>query len=368
MGLGWTSTATSLPVVTLATVAGSVDVVAQDGPRVAWLFGDGRGGCDKLAVQNLDTGRRSTVVQSRAGMPDGASCADVTDAGELALAGERALWSARWSGNSEYMTLWEGSVSRAGRAFLYSAYDGIGGGAQYRGIAGSGTTLVYAVTNWTSTDGCPNYESNGGWCPAVRSASPIRRLDERGAAHDVAGSTAGAKLAASGSLVASASGRRISVRRTQTGAIRGFAMASRAPDALAISGATLAVAVGSKIEIYDWRTHKRLLQANVGSRPSSISLSRSRLVWGFNNGDGCREHLNGGGCSLGSARSCAHVCAIWTMNLSDRRHQLVATPKLDPFNVTIVGNRIVWLENNYKRTNDELHPVEGYVRMLRLPR
>jgi hypothetical protein len=54
------------------------------------------------------------------------------------------------------------------------------------------------------------------------------------------------------------------------------------------------------------------------------------------------------------------------MNLQTHRRSRIATPALSPYNVTIVGDRVVWAENQYKKVDIEFRAVRGYVRMIRL--
>ena len=66
---------------------------------------------------------------------------------------------------------------------------------------------------------------------------------------------------------------------------------------------------------------------------------------------------------------CNGFCAISVLDLSTGRRRVVARPKFDPFDVTIIGRRIVWGENKYvaQRNEPDLRPARGYVRMLQLP-
>jgi hypothetical protein len=367
------------PVATLASFAGSLEAVAQDGARVAWLHGDGKAeSCDTVTIQNLSARGSTTITQSNSHISDLAACANVGNAGDLALAGSRVLWSSLAWGNSQYLTVWSGSRAQpAGRAILYSTYNGRDGGAQYRGMAGSAATLVYAVTDWKATDACRNYEQNGGSCSAIRQPSPIRRVDQEGGTHDVTSSDAGDAIAASGDFVATVRGAHIVVLKTATGARVGavtitscapFVLCStseRSPG-LALGPTMVAIASGSAIQVYDWHTHHLIRRVRLDHPPSRISLSGNLLVWGTSNADECRS-ARGGGCSFFPRPSCNQVCAVWVLNLSTGRRFVAARPRLGPFDVTIVGRRITWGENEYRTKNDELQPVHGYVRVLRLP-
>ena len=77
------------------TVRGTIEALAQDGTRIAWIE---RGKCgDSLRVLNLSTGRRWTLRK-----PFGTPCGDVSDRlyPSLAIAGTRVLWAEASSGNS----------------------------------------------------------------------------------------------------------------------------------------------------------------------------------------------------------------------------------------------------------------------------
>ena len=132
----------------------------------------------------------------------------------MALAGTRALWAARGFGNSEYLTMWYGStLAGSGHALFYGVRDSLSGGVQYRGIAGSGQTLVYAAVDWKEpTPLCPDYERNGGYCAPVAAPSPLRRVEGAGKIVPIPGSKVGDALAAHGSTVAASYGSRIKVR------------------------------------------------------------------------------------------------------------------------------------------------------------
>lgn len=369
--------ATVSPVLTVASVVGSVDAVAQDGSRVAWLSGNGRadGGCDELTIEDLSTRARTIVIQANARIADGAACAAADNARDLALAGTQALWSSWSHGNNEYLTLWFGSASRpAGRAILYSARGGLDSGAHYRGLAGSAPTLAYAVTNWESTSKCARYEQNGGWCPAIRRPSPVRRLDERGRAHDVPRSDAGDGIAASGGLVATVRKRRITVADARTGARVGSAVISSCSPVSCDSGegstpvalgrTMVAVVSGFAIEVHDWRTHRLVRRVRLASLPTNIALSGNLLVWGTSSRYACRVR---DWCPTRPTSPCARICAVWVLDLATGRPRVVARPELDPFDVTISGRRIVWGENEFVVKDHEVRPVRGHVRMLELP-
>src|SRR4051794_5449203 len=98
LGIAATGNASSPPLAAIASVAGSVDGVAQDGPWVGWLIGDGYEGCDRVALRNMVTGA-TFVIQQRTRKDDRAFCSRVFSPGDLALAGSHALWSARGSGH-----------------------------------------------------------------------------------------------------------------------------------------------------------------------------------------------------------------------------------------------------------------------------
>jgi hypothetical protein len=347
------------------------------GPRVAWLSGTGKNDtCDKVILENLSTRARTTITQSEEGASELVSCARVDSAVQLALAGTRALWSSVNQGNSQDLTLWSGgSTQLAGRAILASTYHNGGGGMQYRGIAGNGKTLVYALINWTRTSDCPEYEQTQ-VCNDVRGPSPIRRVDQQGGVRNVSPSNVRDGIAASGEFVASIRGPQIVVLRTSTGAQVGSAVigARCCNNALetplrgipvALGSKLVAVAVGSTIEVYDWRTHAHVRRVQLSERASGFALSGTLLVWATGQYD-CRAFAELLGCY--KPTPCNRACSISVLDLSTGSRRVVAHPTFDPFDLSIVGRRIVWGENEYAgKSSFELRPVHGYIRMLRIP-
>ena len=369
----------ALPVVvTVASFAGSVDAVAQDGASVAWLKGDGRfGDCDKVAIENLVTHARTLITQSPINAAsDLASCAHAGSAVQLALAGRRALWSSVDVGNSQYMTLWSGSSQqRTGRAILASTWNGTVTGGQLRGIAGNADTLVYAVSNWKAIADCPAAQL-GTPCNAVAQPSPIRRVDQQGAIHDVPRSDVGYGVAAWGELVATVREGRIVVLRARTGAqvgsvaINGCCGKAHELEPtgirMALASRTVALLRRRTINVYDWRSRRHLARVilALAIRLLGVLSERNAACLGNKQND-C--HPRSGGCAR--MTPCNGFCAISVLDLSTGRRRVVARPKFDPFDVTIIGRRIVWGENKYvaQRNEPDLRPARGYVRMLQLP-
>ena len=101
----------------------------------------------------------------------------------------------------------------------------------------------------------------------------------------------------------------------------------------------------------------------VSQSPKSFGLSGSLLAWTTTQYD-CRP--NRGGC-WEPPEPCKRLCAISVIDVRTGRRSVVARARFDPFDVTIVGRRIVWGENAYTGKGDAFRPVHGYVRMLRLP-
>jgi hypothetical protein len=363
-------------VLDVASFRGQVTAVAQDGPRVAWTQ------CGSVVVKNLVT-RRAPIAMGDGKPALRQSCADElvfeNQTFDLALAGTRALDVSISRGNSEYLSLSILGIGKPAHSIFESKpyHDG-DGGQQYRGIAGNGSTLVYGVVNWTSVDTCPDYERTQS-CPAVRNPSPIQRVDQSGNVRDVPGSEMGDLLAASGNLVATLRGERITVFNARTGARVGSATISCAPllhcrgdqrpTALALGPTRVALVVGwarSAIRVYDWRTHRlvRNVQLPRAIRPSSISMSGALVAWGTCSTGYCpvypAGHEAAGACPVG-------LCAIWILDLTTGRRRSVAQLRFDPLGVTIIGRRIVWGENQYRTAAGSLLPLRGYVRMLQLP-
>jgi hypothetical protein len=314
-------------VITLASFGGSLEAVAQDGPRVAWLHGGPHTDCDNITVENVVTGRRSTIEQDPSSRGYG-FCANMTLGGGLVLAGTRALVSAQAAGNSEYVTLWYGTVSHpAGRVIFNGSYTDYDGGEKYRGMIGDGPTLVYAVEKWTNR---------------TRNVSPLQRIDQHGVATDVPGVEAGLQVAASGAFLATRVGGHVVVLNARTGRRVGSARVSSTRGALSLGPRLIAVSAGSVVEVYDWRTHQLVQRTRLDRAPLMVWLTGGRLAYRVDKD-------------------------VWLMDLATRSQRVVATLKPDVFGVSVKNERLVWGENDYKENEfGGLVAKRGYVRMLRL--
>ena len=253
--------------------------------------------------------------------------------GDLALAGTRALWSARGFGNSEYLTMWFGStLAGSGHALFYGYRDSLSGGVEYRGMAGSGRPRTPPSTGRTHRQTVPT-------SPAQRRRRALslfprrpRCVDGGGTIVPIPGSKVGDAVAAYGTTAAVSYGRRITVINSRTGATVGSAIATQRVSALALGPSIVAALTGSAIEIFNWRTHRAVRRTIVRPTPTQISLSDSTVVWAR-------------GADAGEDCPATHRCGIWALNIVDGRLYAVVRTNLFPFDASISGRRIIWGES-----------------------
>ena len=161
----------------------NVAAFAQDGQTLAWFAGGPK--CNVVHLQSLANGAAYDLPKQTA---RNVTCKFVwthDQPVQLALAGVHALWSLPQDTplSLDYL-LGAGLASndRAERRLLEAAHNSRGVGQWLGGIAGSGTTLAYAVTSvdWEDEAGCLagtgpcTLTKSGGGVYVVRGRQPVR--------------------------------------------------------------------------------------------------------------------------------------------------------------------------------------------------
>ncbi len=156
---------------------------AQDGQTIAWFAGASR--CNIVHLQSLQFGVGYDLPKQTARNVTCKFAWSHDQPVQLALAGVRALWSLPQSSPLPLDYLLGAGVSpndRAERRLLEVAHNTRGVGQWLGGIAGSGTTLAYAVTSvdWDDEAGCLagtapcTLTKSGGGVYIVKGRQPVR--------------------------------------------------------------------------------------------------------------------------------------------------------------------------------------------------
>jgi hypothetical protein len=170
------------PITLWSVPHGSVKAFAQDGQTIAWFAAGPT--CNVVHLQSLQFGVGYDLPRQT---EHNVTCKFVWSRDhpiELALAGGHALWSLPQSSPLPLDYLLGAGVSaseRAERRFLEAAHNTRGVGQWLGGIAGSGTTLAYAVTSvdWEDEAGCLagtapcTLTKSGGGVYVVRGRQPV---------------------------------------------------------------------------------------------------------------------------------------------------------------------------------------------------
>src|SRR6478672_13596088 len=144
-GVAHTAPATPKPQTLYVRPHGEITAFAQDGPLVAW-FAKGKP-CNTVHVLSLANGLQ--VPLPTQGAAHNVTCKwDVRSTVGLALAGTSVLWTLRESAPIPFDYLVSAAVAdQKERRFQEVAHTKRGSGLWLGGIAGDGSTLVYAVAS-----------------------------------------------------------------------------------------------------------------------------------------------------------------------------------------------------------------------------
>jgi hypothetical protein len=325
---------------TLVLASGPIAAFAQDGGRIAWASVEAGRSCPWLVRVRVLARRFQDAVNGRSGP----TCRHPTgfEAGEteLALAGDRALWTLREAGNFTYVRVVSGALSASSDRLLEELVfdNGNGDGEHLAGLAGDGSSLVYGTVT-VRLQGPQDCELNG-TCKAVLAGGGIVRVQGgstrpgRGAPPPVALAVAGRRVAlavagAVGLRIAPAATPRIEVRDLASGNLVGaFELAGRRLRGLALSGDFVAVltsvrgsrGVVTRIERYSHRGERIATRTVDTGTAAGLSASGSRIA--FRVGRSIRILDTGSGDIAEVARAAA-----------------------TPIGLSIEGRRVAWAEN-----------------------
>ena len=316
---------------TLVHAKGPITGFAQDGGRIAWQSVEASNRrCPYLVRIRTLAAKKQTAVVRAGGLTCRFVGQDIAPGPQgFALAGDRAIWLLRESGNNQYIRLVSGSLRaprdrQVGNQFIYSNADS----SNYALLLGDGGTIVaaYYRAAQEDTEEC----NDAGNCRYLVSEGGLFRLAGLRLVR-VRGTPPAALAALSGSRVAivtigrpgeelDRSMRNVEVRDVRSGTLRGRFLARSEVRAIAVGGSTVAALTSRTIDRYT--VSGRL----VGSTPvpartaPELSMSESRIVYRVGR-------------------------SIRTIAATTGPSTVVATAKQEPGGLSIEGNRIAWAEN-----------------------
>lgn len=317
---------------------GPIEAFTQDGQTIAWFAAGAK--CNVVHLQSLQFGVGYDLPSQTS---RNVTCTFVWSRDqpvELALAGGHALWSLPQAAPLPLDYLLGAGVTkseRAERRFLEVAHNARGVGQWLGGIAGSGTTLVFAVTSvdWDDEAGClagtapcTLTKSGGGVYvvrgrqlaripgtgPAVAVATgggnvayvPTGRLQKNGRPQPSADLPIAVVDPGSGQEIASVVpqgvpvaiamsthvlatlertplGLRLGWYDAETGRARGSIPVPNTTSAwLAVSDQLVAFSVGRSIRGVSVATHRSRLLTTAAATPIGLSVAGGRLAWAEN--------------------------------------------------------------------------------------
>jgi hypothetical protein len=276
-----------------------ISAFAQDGRLLAWLA-PSENDCNRVYVLDLDDGLKiglpSTTVQN-------VTCRwDIVPPVRLAVAGKNVLWTLREAAPPAPLpfdyVLGAGIRDTSERRFQEIAHSSRGAGLWLGGIAGSDTTLVYAVTSVDyehevacladpSARGACTMHIVGGGVFRVVGRHPPQRVPLTGAAIEVSASggavayVSAAKVGAAGAPVAAA-GLPVEVRDTTSGKLLAHVKPQGVPVAIALAPHLLATLertrLGLRVAWYDLSTGAPLGSVPVPAGTSPELGASDRLI------------------------------------------------------------------------------------------
>jgi hypothetical protein len=247
-----TAAANPRPQTIYQSTSGMIQAFAQDGPAIAW-FAPSTKACNAVSVLSLANGARVLLPDESPGAPNVTCRWEVIQPVRLALAGDDALWTLREIGPVPFdYILGAGVADSRERRFKEVAHAAKGAGLWLGGIAGTGTTLVYAVATVAYVDEVACL--SGGSCEMKIAGGGVYRVSGRKPPPVIEGTTAAVSVAASATSIAyvpaasvgkagmplPAADLPIEVRDARTGALISHAMPQGTPIAIALSGSALA--------------------------------------------------------------------------------------------------------------------------------
>jgi hypothetical protein len=250
---------------------GTIQAFAQDGQLIAW-FAPSTNTCNAVNVLSLANGTRGVLPDESAAAPNVTCRWEVVPPVGLALAGDDALWTLREVGPVPFdYILGAGVTDTRERRFKEVAHANKGPGLWLGGIAGSGTTLAYAITSVAYVDevACLTNPDRAGSCDMKIAGGGVYRVTGRRQPPAIEGTSAAVEIAASDTTVAyvpaagigkggvplAGADLPIEVRNVRTGALVSRATPQGTPVAIALSPTVLAsleqTPLGLRIAWYD---------------------------------------------------------------------------------------------------------------------
>ena len=241
-----------------AMTRGTIQAFAQDGRAIAW-FAPSKNACNAVYVLSLSNGGRVQLPDESPGSPNVTCRWEVVPPVGLAVAfpSADALWTLREAGPVPFdYVLGAGVSDPRERRFKEVAHSTKGPGLWLGGIAGSGSTLVYAVTTVAYVDevACLSTPNTAGSCDMEIAGGGVYRLSGRKPPPLVEGTSAAVAVAASETSVA------------------------YVPAATVGKGGVPLAGADLPIEVRDVRTGALISRANPQGTPLAIALSRTALA------------------------------------------------------------------------------------------
>jgi hypothetical protein len=317
---------------------GTIQAFAQDGPLVAW-FAPSANACNTVTVLSLANGTRATLPDESATAPNVTCRWEVVPPVGLVLAGNDALWTLREAGTVPFdYLLGASTLDTRERRIKEVAHSTKGPGLWLGGIAGTGTTLVYAVTTVAYDDelaclskgACGMHIAGGGVYRVNGRSKPPLVIEGTQAAVAVAASDTvvasvpAASVGAGGAPVAGAD-LPIEMRDAGTGAVISRATPEGTPVAIALSRTALATleqtSDGLALAWYDPLSGKR-----VGSVPVPAQTAQELTV-------GEQAIVFRVGRSIRGVGIVSHKVTT------------LARATVTPIGLSLEGTRLAWAEN-----------------------
>jgi hypothetical protein len=330
----------------------AIAAFAQDGNLVAWFAPGSAGACNEVWLWQLGGAQQRLPAQGPTnrnvtcgwqvppGAPVGLAVAE--NGGSPAL-----LWtlheSAAQSLRFDYV-LGATVADPTERRFQQVAHGTHGPGLWLTGVAGSGGTLVYAVTQvaYKNQVDCLTSPKTPGACDlvVVGGGGGVYRVVGRKLPQPIKGVPASVEVAASGNEIAyvpaggssttdghpfASANVSIEVRTTDMGTFVASVSTDGTPEAIALSSSTLALLarVGDKVELSWYALPDGSLLGNVtvpAKTAPELSAGESSIVFRVGR-------------------------SIRVVDVKTQKVRTVATATSTPIGLSIAGSRIAWAEN-----------------------
>jgi hypothetical protein len=320
-----------------ARPGGTIAAFAQDGPLISW-FAPREGRCNRVHVLSLDNGLQ--VKLPLQGSARNVTCLwPVVQPVGLALARTSdVLWTLhdRAPLPFDYL-IGAGASDRKERRFHEIARTSSGAGLWLGGVAGDGSTLVYAVTSVDYVDeaGCL---AGTGSCAMEITGGGVYRIIDRQPPKPVPGTGGAVEVAVAGDTVAyvpatigkkgqltSSADEPVSVVSVTDGSVLARVTPEGAPLAVALAEGTVAMlertATGLRLAWYETATGHPVGSVPVPAATSpELSVSDRLAVYRIGR-------------------------TVHSVNLATSRDRVVVKTAAEPVGLSVEGTRLAWAEN-----------------------